>query len=266
MGGGNFVLDNLAVFYVKGAVGFARDVEIMRNQHDSMTLVVELFENAYHLRAGFGIQVARGLVGEDDGGVVDQRPRDSHPLLLTAGKLVWTAVQPMRQTHRFQYFLSPLVAIRHFMTDVSKGQFDVVQHARTAQKIEALENETDFFVAQHRQLVVRECLGVTAAEMISAGSGTIQKSQNMHQGRLAAAGRPHDRHHFTRVQGESYTAEYRGRNVFQLVIFGEIFYVEKRIHCYCFRKVMIVSPSERPDKTSTMPLVPERPVVTSFLT
>ena len=36
------------------------------------------------IRTG-GVEVPRGLIAEDDLGIVDQGPGDGHPLLLTAG-------------------------------------------------------------------------------------------------------------------------------------------------------------------------------------
>ena len=38
--------------------------------------------------AGLGVEVAGRLVGEDDGGAVDERAGDRHALALTAGELV----------------------------------------------------------------------------------------------------------------------------------------------------------------------------------
>ena len=42
--------------------------------------------------AGFGVEVAGGFVGEDDGGLVDEGAGDGDALALTAGELVGLVV------------------------------------------------------------------------------------------------------------------------------------------------------------------------------
>ena len=49
--------------------------------------VVELLEDAHHLHAVSRVEVAGGLVGEQERGPVDQRAGDGHALLLAAGEL-----------------------------------------------------------------------------------------------------------------------------------------------------------------------------------
>src|SRR4028118_1114986 len=50
--------------------------------------------------AGAGVEVAGGLVGEDDVGAGQQRPGDRHPLLLAAGELRRAAPQPLARGER----------------------------------------------------------------------------------------------------------------------------------------------------------------------
>ena len=56
-------------------------------------LAVELAEELHDLVAGLRVEVAGGLVGQDQLRVVDQRAGDGHALLLAAGQLVgqWCA-------------------------------------------------------------------------------------------------------------------------------------------------------------------------------
>jgi hypothetical protein len=49
-----------------------------------------------------GIEVASWLVGEEDGGIVDEGARDGHPLPLTARKLVGLVVHAVLQPDVFQ--------------------------------------------------------------------------------------------------------------------------------------------------------------------
>src|ERR1019366_6202842 len=51
---------------------------------------------------GPSVQRSGRLVRQDDFGIVHQRPRDGHALLLAAGKLAWLVVLASGQSHREQ--------------------------------------------------------------------------------------------------------------------------------------------------------------------
>ena len=65
-----------------GGGGYAR---IVGDEDHRMPLGVEGFENTQNFFARPGIQIAGGLVGQQDRGTVDQSPADGHALLLSAG-------------------------------------------------------------------------------------------------------------------------------------------------------------------------------------
>lgn len=75
-----------AVLEMKDTVGVAGDIWIVRH-HDQGDAVfaIEPLEDCHDLDAGSGVQGSGGFIGEDDAGVVHQRPRDGHALLLTSG-------------------------------------------------------------------------------------------------------------------------------------------------------------------------------------
>ena len=50
--------------------------------------LIEAFEKRHDFFAGFGIEVAGRLVGENDRGIVDQCAGDGDPLALAAGEFV----------------------------------------------------------------------------------------------------------------------------------------------------------------------------------
>ena len=64
-----------------------------------LPLGVELVEEGHDLIAGVGVEVAGGLVGEDDGGLVDEGAGDGDALALAAGELVGLVhMRPPRPT------------------------------------------------------------------------------------------------------------------------------------------------------------------------
>ena len=90
----------------------------------------ELLEQRHHLDAGPRVEVAGGLVGEDDCGSVDQRARDGHALLLAAGELVRVVVEPLAEAHPLQRLArAPARAPAAGTPRVEQRQLDVLERA-----------------------------------------------------------------------------------------------------------------------------------------
>ncbi len=62
------------------------------------------------------------------------------------------------------------------------------------QEVELLKHESDFLVADVRQLVVLHVADQVAVEIIQAAGGRIQTADQIHQRRFAGSGRTHDGH------------------------------------------------------------------------
>ena len=85
------------------AVGVRGDRRIVSHQHDRQAiLAVELAEEVEDLLAGRGVEVAGGLVGDQQGAAVDQRPGDGDPLLLAAREPRRLVVEPVAQPDPFE--------------------------------------------------------------------------------------------------------------------------------------------------------------------
>jgi hypothetical protein len=76
----------------------AGDLLFVSDQHNRASGIVQRTEQLHDLKAGGGIEVARGLIGKQDRGIVDQRPGDRDPLLLATGELTgmcfWRSPSP----------------------------------------------------------------------------------------------------------------------------------------------------------------------------
>lgn len=59
----------------------------MRHHHHGAPLMVQILEQIQHPPFIFLIQIAGRFIGEDNRRLVHQRPGNTHPLLLAAGKL-----------------------------------------------------------------------------------------------------------------------------------------------------------------------------------
>src|SRR5207237_7457393 len=88
LGGLQLIGGDEAVPQRDDAGGVRGDVLLVRRHYDGLTLAVQLREHAHDFHAGRRIEVARGLVGERDAGLVDECARDRDTLALTARQLV----------------------------------------------------------------------------------------------------------------------------------------------------------------------------------
>src|SRR5579862_8554956 len=97
--GDGFVTLNLTVANMNHAMSVERDVVLVSDQDDGIAFVVQTLEERHDFVAGRGVEVAGGLVGEKDRGIVHERPRDGNALPLPARKLIRLVVHPVFEIH-----------------------------------------------------------------------------------------------------------------------------------------------------------------------
>ncbi len=76
---------------------------------------------------------------------------------------------------------------------VDQGQLDVAQRRGPREQVEGLKDEPDLLVADAGQLDVIEARHLTAVEHVRARGRRVEATDQVHQGRLARSGGPHDR-------------------------------------------------------------------------
>ena len=186
------VFFDFAVAHVDDAVGVQGDIVFVGDEHDGVALLVEAFEQRHDFVTGGGIEVAGGLVGQQDRRVVDQGASDRHALALTAGELVGLVVHALFEIDLAHGEFGALEALFAGHAGIDQRQFHVVQRGGAGQQVEGLENEADFLVADARQLVVAHLADQVAVDVILALAGGVQAADQVHQGRLSRTRRPHD--------------------------------------------------------------------------
>ena len=80
------------------------DCQIVRHDDDRDAQSVQILEHPQDLFAGARVEVSGRLVGEQERRTIDERPRDGHALLLTAGHLARLVVHALAKSHFFQQF------------------------------------------------------------------------------------------------------------------------------------------------------------------
>ena len=84
-------------------MGHAGDIGVVGDDQESLPrLLGQLEDELLDLLGRRGVEVARGLVAEDDVGISDQRARDRHPLALAARELRGQMVQALAETQTGQ--------------------------------------------------------------------------------------------------------------------------------------------------------------------
>ena len=189
----NVVFD-LAVADVDGAIGVRGHVGLVRDDDDGVARLVEPLEDAHDLDAGLRIEIAGGLVGEQNRRIVHEGAGDGHALALPAGELVRAVIDARPELHLVERRARAHVAILGRNARVHERQLDVAQRRRARQQVERLKDEADLFIPDARELVVVHLAHLLAVQEIRAFAGRVEAPDEIHQRRLARARRPHDGH------------------------------------------------------------------------
>jgi hypothetical protein len=147
-------------------------------------------EQIQHLRAGPGVEVPGGLVGEDDLRLPSQCPRDGDPLLLPAGQLGGAVPQPRGQADRRHHRVEPR-RVGGASRDVQR-EGDVVRRGERGQQVVGLENEADAVAPELGQPPLRQHGDLRVTDPGLPVIGAVQARHAVHERGLARTGRPHD--------------------------------------------------------------------------
>ncbi len=153
---------------------------------------VELEEQFAHRLGGGVVEVAGGLVGQQQARAVHQCAGDGHSLLLATRQLRRPVVQAVAQAHPPQHRGSRVVRPAH--TGHLQRQRGVVERAQAGQQVEALEDDADAVAPQVGQAVGVERGEVDAVDADAAGGRPLEPRQQQQQRGLARARRPGDGH------------------------------------------------------------------------
>ena len=153
-----------------------------------------------HILAGAGVQVAGGLVGQEDGGLGRQGPGDGHPLLLAAGEVVGQALEFFLQAQGGDDLVQ--VALVRLLPVQLDGKDDVLIHVEHRHQVVVLEHKADLPAAEDGEGLVLEGKDLPPVHGDGAGGGPVQPAQHVQQGGFAGTGGPHHRHELPFFHGE----------------------------------------------------------------
>jgi hypothetical protein len=136
----------LAVLHVEDAIGVAGRLGRVRDHHDRLAAVaVNLFEKRQQFPGISAVEVAGGLIGQEQIGTMGQGTYDGHPLLLADRHLPGLSIPEMIDAHGPEEFVGQ--GLVPAAADL-QGDPDVVGGREDPQKIEPLEDDSDAFSSQ----------------------------------------------------------------------------------------------------------------------
>src|SRR5207245_9480783 len=138
------------------------------------------------------IEIARGVVGEDDQGIVDERTGDGDWLLPAAGKVERFVVEAILQADASGQSRSDFATLLFWPILVIKRDFDILEDCQLLDKVVGLENEPEPGAAHSRQGVVLHARDVLASKEILARRWPIEAAEQIEHGGFATTGRSHD--------------------------------------------------------------------------
>ena len=172
-------------------------------------------QKSENLLAGFRVEIPRGLIGEDEGRLLDNRPGDSYALLLAAGKLVGISSASGFQTHGPQC-LDRRLRIR--FTGQFEGKEDILESGQGGQKVEKLKDKTQLLPPEPGASRFPESLQIFPPNPDRALSGAVETGEDIEEGRLAGSAFAIKGHDFTRFDIKGVAAQGCGIRLIILII------------------------------------------------
>jgi hypothetical protein len=152
---------------------------------------------------------------------------DRDALLLPTGELSRAVLEAIADPNRLDEPVEPR-AIGLAPGDRERQQ-DVLFGVEHRQQVERLEDEADLVATQVRQPLVVEVREVDAVEQDGAGRRPIEPGEDVHQRRLARAGRTHDRGEARRRKADAHIGKRVDRGLAVAVAAAEVLRLDNRL-------------------------------------
>src|SRR3989442_878427 len=157
------------------------------------------------------VQVAGGLVGEEQRRVVQHRPAKSDPLLLAPRQLLWIMVLPADHAELVEQREPAPPGLRAVAPRVARREQDVLERGERRQQQERLEDEADPPPARAALRRARQRADAHVLVHDLARLGVLEESEDAEERALAGAGLPDDRDQLAALYHEVHPAQDRDR-------------------------------------------------------
>ncbi len=138
-----------------------------------------MLEDAHHFGARLGVEIAGGLISQDNARFVHQCAGDGHALLFTARQFIRAVADTIAQPHHLQGSGRALAAIPY--ASVDERQFDIGKRRCTGQEIEGLKDKADSAIADIGELPTIHTPYILTIKLVHTARGHIERPQDAHE-------------------------------------------------------------------------------------
>src|SRR6185312_11080802 len=200
------VVDDGAVAQPNDPLGARCERRVVRDEHDRRPgFAVELLEQLDDAVAGGRVEIARGLVGEEDARRVGECARECDALLLAARELRGQVIGAVGEADAIEQRVRARAGVARAAQLERDG--DVFGGGERGDQLKGLEHESNFLTAELRARVLGQRAELGAVEDDGPGGGRVEAGEQAEQRRLAAAGRSDDCDERAVGNGEGHVAE-----------------------------------------------------------
>ena len=194
---GHSGLEDFAVAHLDGAVCVGGGFGVVGDHEDGLAeALVEVAEEIEDDVGIFGVEIAGGLVGEEDGGTVDDGAGDGDALLLATGECAGLMLHTGFDAEHVQDFFELSVEGDGAGGDVTYD-LDVLLGGEGGEQVVLLEDEAYGAFAEVVTLRVGHLREVATVDGDGAGGWRGEAAEDVEEGRLAGAGGADDGEEFT---------------------------------------------------------------------
>src|SRR5688572_17451724 len=189
---GDAIVHDFTILDFDKPVCHGHDALIMRGKYECRSeLTIDLLHQQQDALAGRMIEVCGGLIREHDRRIDRERPSDGDALPLPPAQLVGAMPAELQKADDVQKIRrAPPAFGSGYIGSRKQGVFDVLGSRQHREQIERLENEANRACTEVRKLVRRLAAHVLLIDEQLSAARRVDASDQIEQGRLAAAGRP----------------------------------------------------------------------------
>ena len=190
--------------------------------HYNKALACDFLYQVHYLDGSVGIERARGFVGKQNFGIVDEGAGDCHPLHLAARKLVGALVQLGAEAYAVERLGCASLALFGAYAREREGEFDVGKHRLVRYQVIGLEYETYAVVAVGIPIAVLIIFGGDALDYKVARRVMVESADDVQKGGFAAARRAENRHELVAAERKAYALQSGDFGIAHLIVFGDV--------------------------------------------
>ena len=212
--------EDLAVAEGDAALGEGGHLGVVGDHDDGVAVAVEVLEELGDDLLVGGVEVAGGLVGEQDGWVVDEGAGDADALLFAAGELAGQVLGAGGEADAFEGGAG-FGLVGHGVEVL--GEHDVLERREVGDQVELLEDEADLVGAEAVEFGGGHGGDVDAVDLELAGGGAVEAAEEVDEGGFAGAGGAGDGDPLAGDDGEGGVVEGADDAAVAGVLAGDVF-------------------------------------------